>query len=172
MDAAGIKKIEVESFCDAESTAEGSILGTWKFQEYKTKKDILPEVQQFSAEKEACDKWQRGTIKAEAQNIARKLADTPSNLLTPTIFAEQVQNILGSVGVNVKVYEKEWAEQQKMFSFLSVAKGSVEPPKFLEITYSNSDKDKHPFVLVGKTFCEFSSLFLPLSLYFSILYTV
>ena len=27
-------------------------------------------------------------IKAQAQNVARNLADTPANLLTPTIFAQ------------------------------------------------------------------------------------
>lgn len=149
MDSAGIKKIEIDNFCDSESTAEGSLLGTWKFQEYKTNKDIFPEVQLYSADKESYEKWLKGVAKAEAQNLARKLADTPSNLLTPNIFAEQVQNILGSLGVNVEVHNKEWAEQQKMFSFLSVARGSVEPPKFLEITYNKSNKDTQPFVLIG-----------------------
>lgn len=154
LDSAGIKKIEIENFCDPESTAEGSLLGIWKFQEYKTQKDILPEVQLYSPDKENCDKWLKGAAKAEAQNLARKLADTPSNLLTPTIFAEQILDIFGSLGVDVKVHNKEWAEQQKMFSFLSVARGSAEPPKFLEITYSNSDKDIPPFVLVGGTYSE------------------
>ncbi|VEN48523.1 unnamed protein product [Callosobruchus maculatus] len=36
-----------------------------------------------------------------------------------------------------------------MFSFLSVAQGSAEPPKFLEITY-NKGGSESPFVLVGK----------------------
>lgn len=149
LDSAGIKLIEIENLCDPESTAEGSLLGTWKFQEYKTKKDILPTVHLFSPDKDSCDKWLRGAAKAEAQNIARRLADTPSNLLTPTIFADQVQNILSALGLNVQVYDKQWAEQQKMFSFLSVTRGSVEPPKFMEITYSNSDNSKPPYILVG-----------------------
>lgn len=152
MDSAGIKSIEIENLCDPEATAEGSLLGTWKFQEYKTKKDNLPEIRLFSSDNDSCDKWSRGSVKAEAQNVARKLADTPSNLLTPTIFADQVQNVLGSVGVSVKVHDKQWAEQQKMFAFLSVARGSIEAPKFLEITYSNSDKEKLPYVLIGENF--------------------
>lgn len=32
--------------------------------------------------------WEKGVIKAEAQNVARNLADTPANLMTPTIFAQ------------------------------------------------------------------------------------
>jgi hypothetical protein len=32
--------------------------------------------------------WEKGVIKAQAQNVARNLADTPANLMTPTIFAQ------------------------------------------------------------------------------------
>lgn len=32
---------------DSESAAEGSLLGTWKFQEYKKKKDPIPNISLF-----------------------------------------------------------------------------------------------------------------------------
>lgn len=32
---------------DSESAAEGAILGTWKFQEYKTKRDPIPKISLF-----------------------------------------------------------------------------------------------------------------------------
>jgi hypothetical protein len=32
--------------------------------------------------------WEKGVIKAQAQNVARNLADTPANRMTPTIFAQ------------------------------------------------------------------------------------
>lgn len=32
--------------------------------------------------------WEKGVIKAQAQNVARNLTDTPANLMTPTIFAQ------------------------------------------------------------------------------------
>ncbi|XP_028133921.2 cytosol aminopeptidase isoform X2 [Diabrotica virgifera virgifera] len=152
LESVGVKNIDVEDFCNAEAAAEGSNLGIWKFQEYKSKKESLPQVQlsQLNGSGVAED-WQKGVIKAEAQNLARKLADTPANLLTPTIFSEQVHSILTPLGIDVKIYDKQWAEQQKMFSFLSVAKGSVEPPKFLEITYNKSASScDAPYLLVGK----------------------
>lgn len=40
----GIEDIYVSSMGDPESAAEGSILGTWKFQEYKKKRDSLPRI--------------------------------------------------------------------------------------------------------------------------------
>jgi len=92
-----------------------------------------------------------GTIKAQAQNWARELADTPANLMTPTIFSQRVSELLTDLGVNVQVRDKNWAEQKKMGSFLSVARGSVEPPKFLEISYKGAENaNEPPLTFVGK----------------------
>lgn len=46
---------------------------------------------------------------------------------------------------------KSWIEEQEMGSFLSVAKGSEEPPVFLEIHYRGSpNASEAPLVFVGK----------------------
>ena len=47
----------------------------------------------------------------------------------------------------------------KMGSFLSVAKGSEEEPKFLEIDYKGGKADESPVIFVGKgvTFDRFVS---------------
>lgn len=46
---------------------------------------------------------------------------------------------------------KSWIEEQEMGSFLSVAKGSDEPPVFLEIHYRGSpNASEAPLVFVGK----------------------
>lgn len=92
-----------------------------------------------------------GTVKAQAQNWARELADTPANLMTPTIFSERVSSVLTQLGVDVKIHNENWASDKKMNSFLSVARGSVEPPKFLEISYKGAeDPNEPPHTLVGK----------------------
>lgn len=47
--------------------------------------------------------------------------------------------------------DKSWIEAQDMGSFLSVAKGSDEPPVFLEVHYmGSSDGCEPPLVFVGK----------------------
>lgn len=43
----GVQEIYVSGFGDSESAAEGSILGTWKFQEYKKKQDPVPKILLF-----------------------------------------------------------------------------------------------------------------------------
>lgn len=60
--------------------------------------------------------------------------------------------MLKPLGIDVKVHDKEWAEKKGMGSFLSVSRGSVEPPKFLEITYrgGKSSENSPAVVFVGK----------------------
>jgi len=41
---------------DAESAAEGSILGTWKFQEYKSQKHLIPKITLFESAERFVDK--------------------------------------------------------------------------------------------------------------------
>ena len=46
--------------------------------------------------------------------------------------------------------DRAWAEEKKMFAYLSVANGSDEPPKFIELGYKGASDDTAPFALVGK----------------------
>lgn len=51
-------------------------------------------------------------------------------------------------GVEVNVYGLNWLKERKMEAFLSVTKGSTEPPVFLEIKYKRGGK-ANPIVFVG-----------------------
>ena len=70
--------------------------------------------------------------------------------MTPSIFCKTVQSKLASDKLEFIVRDKEWAEKKGMNLFLSVARGSEEPPQILEI-HSRPNKDKPiDLVLVGK----------------------
>ncbi|XP_014240951.1 cytosol aminopeptidase-like isoform X3 [Cimex lectularius] len=144
-----ISSVEIEDLGDAEACAEGVFLSLWHYQEWKEekKKKKIPDVHPYGIEN--IDKWKIGAIQAQAQNFARKLGEDPANYLTPTKFAEIVQEELTKEGVVVLAHNKEWAEKQNMGAFLCVAQGSDEPPKFLEMNYSSGSSEK-PIVLVGK----------------------
>lgn len=154
LEAAGIKTISVDPMDDAEASAEGTTLGLWKFQECKSKQKPQPETHLLSLLD--CDKsqdailWKSGVCKANAQNEARRLADMPSNLMTPTIFAQNVETMFSGLEVSIEVHNADWACKHNMNAFLAVAKGSCEPPKFLELTYSRGPSKDNPFVIVGK----------------------
>ena len=52
--------------------------------------------------------------------------------------------------MKVTVLEQKQIEKLKMGSFLSVAKGSREAPKFIVLEHKRGPKNKKPVVLVGK----------------------
>lgn len=145
-----IRRIYIESFGHAESSAEGAALGVWLYQEKrnKHKQKVTPALELY----DDCDwtGWQIGLQKAAAQNLARQLMDSPANLMTPTAFAQNSVEVLCKSGVNVEVKVRGWAETQKMFAFLAVAQGSCEPPIFLELSYYGASRDERPVVLIGK----------------------
>ncbi|CAH0547406.1 unnamed protein product [Brassicogethes aeneus] len=145
-----VRKIFIESFGHAESSAEGSALAVWLYQEKKKKENqlIIPQLELY----DDCDwtGWQIGLQKAAAQNLARQLMDTPANLMTPTSFAQNAVEVLCKSGVNVEVKVRGWAETQKMYAFLAVAQGSCEPPIFLELSYYGACRDERPVILIGK----------------------
>ena len=150
--------------------------------------------------------WEKGILYGEGQNLARLLMEGPANLITPTAFADTIEEKLAPYSERVTVHKRYvqscidvfaclipmshhgfielhhgcnksslhflwvqchtkgkcinpnsfsrsqgWIEEQQMGAFLSVSKGSEEPPVFLELHYNGSpDKTQAPLLLVGK----------------------
>lgn len=145
--------VSVESFGHAESAAEGAALGIWTNHEFRSLTHTFePQINLYELEGEDIDRigWEIGLQKATAQNLTRQLQDTPANLLTPSMFAQNIVNILTRSGVNVEVKVKNWAESHQMSSYLAIAKGSCEPGIFLELSYFGTRSDERPIVLIGQ----------------------
>ncbi|KAK7479338.1 hypothetical protein BaRGS_00029416 [Batillaria attramentaria] len=150
-------EVEVDPCGDAEAAAEGSTLALFSFDELKAEDKRKPRVQVtchssfLSADKSRVeDSWQRGVALAEAQNMARRLTEAPSNKLTPTIFCKEVSERLQRDNCSVEIRDQKWAETEKFGAFLAVAKGSSEPPFILEISYTGAEPSQPPIALVGK----------------------
>ncbi len=145
-----ITNIFLEDFMCPQSAAEGATLGVYKYQGQKSenKRKPIPNLSLVDSENDV-RKLIKGFILGSTQNWVRDLMETPANLMTPILFACHVRSRLESLGVNVTAHGPLWAQQQGMNSFLSVAKGSDQPPIFLEITY-NGGGDAQPICLVGK----------------------
>jgi leucyl aminopeptidase len=94
----------------------------------------------------------RGKIIGEAQNFARDLVNEPSNKLTPTILANKAEAMAKQAGLAVEILDEKKIADLKMGALLSVAQGSVEPPRLIVITYTPANvKAGAPVVgLVGK----------------------
>ena len=92
----------------------------------------------------------RGTTIGEAVNLARRLAITPANDMTPSILAERAAEAAKEASLRIEVLEEADALREGMGSFLSVAHGSAQPPKFIVLRYEGDPGSKELLALVGK----------------------
>jgi leucyl aminopeptidase len=94
----------------------------------------------------------QGLAIAHGMDLTRDLGNLPGNVCTPTYLAERAQQLATEFpDVQVKVLERKECEELGMGSFLSVSRGSDEPPRFIILEYMQSQrKQAKPCVLVGK----------------------
>jgi leucyl aminopeptidase len=92
----------------------------------------------------------RGTILGEAVNFARRLAVTPANDMTPTLLADEAIKGAKDAGIEIEVFDEARVRKEGMGSFLSVAQGSAQPPKFIVMKYTGDPGGKELLALVGK----------------------
>jgi len=140
-------EVNLDDFGDSEAAAEGASLANWAYQDFKKEKKTFPEIKPL--EQGDSVGWEKGIIYGSSQNLARWLMESPANFLTPTQFCIETEKEMAGLPVQMVVRDEAWAKEQGMGSFLSVSRGSIEPAKFLEMTY-NGGGDSKPVVLVGK----------------------
>ena len=93
----------------------------------------------------------RGRILGESSNIARELSNEPSNVLTPTTFAERAVEICESAGIAVEVLDEGDIADLRMGLLLGVARGSAEPPRVIVMRHRPANAPQAPVLgLVGK----------------------
>jgi leucyl aminopeptidase len=83
-------------------------------------------------------------------NLAKDLGNLPPNICTPTYLGEQAKKLAKDYGFKVEVLEQKEIKKLGMGSFLGVAQGSVEPPRFIVLQHLKGKKSEKPTVLVGK----------------------
>ncbi|MDD4881722.1 MAG: leucyl aminopeptidase [Gallionellaceae bacterium] len=92
----------------------------------------------------------RGQAIVNGVNLAKDLGNLPGNHCTPTYLADQAKDLAKAHKLKIQVLEQKDLEKLGMGSFLSVAKGSDQPPKFVVLQYHGGAKAEQPVVLVGK----------------------
>ncbi len=92
----------------------------------------------------------RGEAIAAGVALARECANRPGNHCTPSWLGEQARKLGREFGLKVEVLDRKAIEKLGMGSFLAVAQGSAEPPRFIVAQYHGAPKTQAPVVLVGK----------------------
>ncbi len=90
----------------------------------------------------------RGCVLAEAQNATRELVTLPGNVATPRYLAAEAEKLARAHGFRVEVRDRERLEEEGFGGLLTVARGSVEEPRFIEMEHEGSGGN--PVVVVGK----------------------
>jgi leucyl aminopeptidase len=87
---------------------------------------------------------------ANGMSLTKELGNLSPNVCTPTYLATVARKLADDHGFEIEVLERKQLEALKMGSFLSVAKGSDEAPKFIVLKHMGGGKKDAPVVLVGK----------------------
>lgn len=82
--------------------------------------------------------------------FARELGNLPPNYATPTRLGEEAKKLSKAHGFGCEVLGPKEVARIGMGSFMSVAKGSAEPLRFIVLRYEGAAKSDAPIVLVGK----------------------
>jgi len=82
--------------------------------------------------------------------LAKDLVGAPPNYLTPSSMAGVAEKISKDLGLSLTILEQEECEKLGMGSYLGVAQGAIEPPKFIHLTYKPKGEVKSKIALIGK----------------------
>jgi len=142
----------------AGAIAEGFVLGLYTFQAYKTQEPEYPGIDEVVLVEGDEGRVQpvkagaeKGRIEAEATNLARDMANTPSNHMTPADMAECAEQVAKTYGLQLTVLEREQMEAMGMGALLGVAQGSARPPRLIVLRYEGAASEQaRGLGLVGK----------------------
>lgn len=142
-----------------QTVVEGVELGSYKFDNYKSKKNDedksnLKNIEFISVP----DKFKNATMKgikagevlAASTIFTRNLGNHPSNVATPKMLAETAKSMANELGMDCEILTEKKMQSLNMNALLAVAKGSKEPPQMIILEYIGSKKKQHPFIFVGK----------------------
>ena len=126
---------------------EGGLLSLYRFERYK-KRENPREIKGITIlSNENLKKGIKlAKATAAATHLARDLVNTPSNDMTPSMLVKHAKSLKNT---SVNVINRKEAEKLGLGAYLSIAKGSAEPPRFIVITYGK--KKASPIVLIGKS---------------------
>lgn len=155
----GVDRLASSTVGIAQAMVEGALLGNYRFLAYRTEPtDNDKTVQRLTLLVEhprhltdAKEGARRGQITGEATMYVRDLCNHPANVMTPSRMVVEAKSVAKERGVRLTVLDRRQQEKLGMGGLLGVARGSHEPPQFIILEYTGSQKKERPIVFVGKT---------------------
>jgi leucyl aminopeptidase len=139
-------------------SAEGVVMSDYRFTTYKSgakrvthPKEVLMGLYPASEENGVPTKaFRMGKARASSVVLARDLVNEPANMLSPEELADRAKTLAKQKGLDIQVFDETTIRQKRMSLLLSVAAGSVRPPRFIHLIYRPKGKPSRRVVLVGK----------------------
>ena len=118
----------------------------------KVKKNIFQTIIHYDGSdlKQVKNGVRHGEAVMEGGNLTKDLGNLPPNICTPKYLASIATKLGKEYKFKVSILDKKKIEKLRMGSFLSVAKGSREEPRFIIMEHIKGPKNQKPIVLVGK----------------------
>lgn len=143
--------VNADHFC--QSVLEGVLIGNYRFDKYKSKKNSLPKLSvnvntdgKFLS-KEAIN---RAVKIINSVYFTRDLVNEPAITLTPQELAKRTKAELVKQGVKIRVINRSELKKKKMNSILAVGDASENPPLMMVLEYKSGYKQAKKIALVGK----------------------
>ena len=145
-----------------QAAVEGAVYAMWRPEAHRTREEDrrLPPLDSvlLVTEKPATKAIARGEAVGEAVNLQRRLANEPANKMTPTLLANEARAAAKEAGVQCEVLDAARCRALGMGSYLSVAQGSHEEPRFIVMRYhgrrgkngNGRGASKYDIAFVGK----------------------
>ncbi len=136
-----------------EALVEGVIIGDYKFDKYKQKKEDDEDIEltniSIVSKIDISESIKRAQIVSESVNFTRDIINEPGNIITPKKLVEISQDIAKECGLECEVFDYPLLLDKNMNGILAVGGGSENPPFFIHLTYRPQNAKKK-LVIIGK----------------------
>jgi len=138
----------------SQATVDGVIYAMWRPEVHRSRPEErrLPKLSDITllVEGDVKKALRRGEVVGEAVNTARRLANEPANLMTPSNLADEARAIAKATGLEVEILDRKRCQALGMNSYLSVAQGSHQPPQFIVLRHKGRGGSGFDIAFVGK----------------------
>jgi leucyl aminopeptidase len=152
--------LSASSAVSVQRAASAALVGAYESTRFKSAAPPAPRLEALTflglpADADAAGALARASAAAAGNLLARYLVEAPPNVCTPTHLADAARHIaaLAPGKFELKVLEAADCAAMGMGCFLGVSEASLEPPKFIHLTYKSgggSSKAATPVAIVGK----------------------
>ncbi len=141
----------------AQAVIEGAILGAYRYETFCMPVDrrravlrsitlVVPKKFTTAANKAA----HRGQVLGDSTNYVRQIGNTPANIVSPAVLAEEARKLARTAKLKCTVLEEKELKRKGFGGIMAVGQGSKNPPRLIVLEYRGGAKSQKPIALVGK----------------------